>query len=168
VNEPGGRSSLYSTFSAHAGISLAAVIHSLGCPFSSSNPSFLSASCMRVIWSDEVSLLVVALDTMRRAFASEILTPSLRCFGSHRHLHISIIESIVGEFAAVLRRGFKNFRLVPARLCSVATRSSAASGCYKQVVNERLKSQQTNTYVHKRSVHTANTVDQYRLALYKC
>jgi hypothetical protein len=33
---------------------------------------------MRVVWSAEVSLLVVALDTMRRAIASEILTPSLR------------------------------------------------------------------------------------------
>jgi hypothetical protein len=33
--------------------------------------------CMRVVWSAEVSLLVVTLYTMRQAFASEILTLSL-------------------------------------------------------------------------------------------
>jgi hypothetical protein len=32
VNEPGGRSSLYSTFSAQADLSLAAVINSINCP----------------------------------------------------------------------------------------------------------------------------------------
>jgi hypothetical protein len=33
---------------------------------------------MRVVWAAEVSLMVAALDTMHRAFALEILTPSLR------------------------------------------------------------------------------------------
>jgi hypothetical protein len=32
---------------------------------------------MRAVWFTEVSLVVVALDNMRRAFALEILTPSL-------------------------------------------------------------------------------------------
>jgi hypothetical protein len=71
---------------------------------------------MRVVSSAEVSLLVVALDTMHRAFASEILTPSLvLSLESHRHLRISIIESIVGEFATVLLT------------CSLVIRFSATS-----------------------------------------
>jgi hypothetical protein len=64
----------------NADLSLETVIHSLICPFSSSKPSFLMVLlyCMRVVWYAGVSLLVVALDTMCQAFASEILTPSLR------------------------------------------------------------------------------------------
>jgi hypothetical protein len=34
---------------------------------------------MRVVWSTEVSLLVVTLYTIRQEFASEILTVSLHC-----------------------------------------------------------------------------------------
>jgi hypothetical protein len=96
VNEPGGSSS-YSTFRPHADLSLATVIHSLSCPFSS-KPSFLRYVCKRVVWSAEVSLLAVVHHA-----------PSIRlgdldssiALESHRHLRVSINVSIVGEFATI-------------------------------------------------------------------
>jgi hypothetical protein len=41
---------------------------------------------MRVVWSAEVSLLVVTLYTMRQEFASEILTVSLHTYCIIYHL----------------------------------------------------------------------------------
>jgi hypothetical protein len=53
--------------------------------------------------SAAVSLSVVVLDSMRQAFASEILTFSIvLILESHRHFRISIIDSFVGEFLAFL------------------------------------------------------------------
>jgi hypothetical protein len=57
---------------------------------------------MRVVWSDEVSLLVVTLYT----HAPRIRLGDLDCFitlslESHRHLRVSINESIVGESATI-------------------------------------------------------------------
>jgi hypothetical protein len=57
VNEPGS-SSLYSTFRPHADLSLATVIHSLIFLFKA---ELLEEICKHVVWSAEVSLLVLHL-----------------------------------------------------------------------------------------------------------
>jgi hypothetical protein len=89
--------------SRQADLSLATAIHSLNCPFSPSKPSFLRVpmyACRIVCWGlptgrgighHASSLSLVYLDAF--------IMPSLQ---SHRHLCMSIIDSIVDEFAAVL------------------------------------------------------------------
>jgi hypothetical protein len=68
VQWAGGSSSLYSTFRPHADLSLATVIHSLSCLLSLQRASW-GKLCKHVVWSAEVSLLVLPY-TMR----PEILT----------------------------------------------------------------------------------------------
>jgi hypothetical protein len=94
MNPEEGASILYSTCRPHADLSLATVIHFLSCPVFPLllSRAFLGYLCMCVVWSAEVSLLVVTLYTMRQAFASEIL---------NRHLRVSINEYIVGDSATI-------------------------------------------------------------------
>jgi hypothetical protein len=94
VNEPGGRSSLYSTLCAHADLSLATVIHSLSCPFSPSKPSFwrvLMYACRMVCWGLPTGRDVVHhAPSIRLGDLSSFIKLSLE---SHQHLRVSINDA---------------------------------------------------------------------------
>jgi hypothetical protein len=73
MKEPVGSPKRDSTIVPHFGLSLATVIHSLSCPFSCSKQDLREWSRRHGVRSAVVSLEVVVLNTMRQAFALEIL-----------------------------------------------------------------------------------------------
>jgi hypothetical protein len=89
-----------------ADLSLATVIHSLSCPFSFSKPSFSRVVMFNVgVAYGRCCGLRVCRGVGHHA--TSIRLPDLEfsialSLESHRHLRISIIDSIVGEFPAVL------------------------------------------------------------------
>jgi hypothetical protein len=96
VNEPGGSSSLYSTFRPHADLSLATVIHSLAVLFKAElEGNYVSVS---------YGLLRSPYWSCRRTPCAKHSPGDLDSsieFESHRHLRVSINVSIVGEFATI-------------------------------------------------------------------
>jgi hypothetical protein len=100
VNEPGGSSSLYSTFRPHADLSLATVIHSLSCPF------LFKAELLEGTYVVSYGLLRSPYWSCRRTPCAKHSPGDLDSsialsLESHRHLRVSINVSIVGEFATI-------------------------------------------------------------------
>jgi hypothetical protein len=99
MSREGGLSSFHSTLSAQVDLSLATFIHSLDYPLSPSKTSFLRVYTFAwriVCWG----LLVAALlGHHAPPYLGDLYAFISLSLQSHRHLRISIIDSIVGEFA---------------------------------------------------------------------